>query len=135
MFIQFLFEQWMLVSLLLVLVIFFFNMESRKAGATVSPQVLSQMVNKQDAVLLDIRDSGDFSGGHIVGSLNIPVAKFAERKVELEKHKAHPIIVVCKMGQSASGIAKQLTQDGYQVFRLRGGISEWQSSQMPLVKH
>lgn len=134
MFIEFLAEQWVLVCLLMMAVAFLFLSESKRAGEAVTPQKLSQMVNQENALLLDIRDSSEFRAGHIVDSLNIPNTKMDDRKVELEKHKERPIIVICKMGQTASGVAKQLTEDGYKVYRLSGGISEWQASQMPLVK-
>jgi rhodanese-related sulfurtransferase len=42
---------------------------------------------------------------------------------------------VCKLGQNATAAGKKLGAKGYtQVHRLKGGISEWQAMQMPLVK-
>lgn len=125
----------MLVSALLVLAILLFAHEHKKSGSSVSPQLLAQLVNKQNAKVIDLRDANEFKQGHIVDAINIPFAKFAERKSELDKFKDVPIILVCKMGQSVGGAAKQLHQSGFaDVYRLSGGMMEWKSSAMPLVK-
>lgn len=135
MILAFLLEQWMLVSALLVLVALLIVHENKKSGSSVTPQVLAQMVNKQDAKVIDVREVAEYKQGHIVDALNIPYAKFAERKTELDKFKQQPIILVCKMGQSVSAAAKQLHQDGFaQVYRLNGGMMEWKASAMPIVK-
>ncbi|ROR98874.1 rhodanese-related sulfurtransferase [Sinobacterium caligoides] len=132
---EFITQQWMLVSLLLVLISGYMLLESRRAGATVSPQQLSQMINKQDGLVLDVRDSKEFGAGHIVDAVNIPVAKLNERMVELEKYKSVPIIVVDKQGTASSAPGKSLKAAGYQqVYRLSGGMLEWTGQNLPLVK-
>ena len=72
---------------------------------------------------------------HIVDSLNVPLAKLPERIAELERYRDKPVVLVCKFGQSASGASKTLKEKGFtKVFKLGGGISEWQGSQLPLVR-
>jgi rhodanese-related sulfurtransferase len=132
---QFIAEQWVLVSILVVLVLLFMFTENRRAGKSISAQMLGQLVNKDDAVIVDIRDSKEFRGGHIAGSINIPYANWQSRQSELDKYKDKPVVLVCKMGQSAGTVAKMLNKAGFeQVYRLSGGLTEWQGSQMPVVK-
>lgn len=135
MFLEFVMQQWPLVSALAVTVLLLFFHESRRAGATVTPQQLANMVNQHQAVVIDLRDQADFRKGHIVDAINIPYAKLEERIGDIEKVRERPVILVCKLGQYASAAGKQLMQNGYkQVYRLGGGISEWQAAQLPLIK-
>lgn len=120
---------WFVVLVLLML------HESRKAGKTVTPQELSNLVNRDDGLVVDIRDHGEYSRGHIPGSINIPSAELVKRSVEIKDHREKPVIVVCKMGQSASSASKELKAQGFSVvYRLGGGLSEWSAMNLPLVK-
>lgn len=135
MFLEFVLLQWPLVGALVVTVILLILHESRRAGATVTPQQLTQLVNKQQGAVIDLRDQAEFRKGHIVDAINIPYAKLNERISELDDLRERPIILVCKLGQYSSAVGKQLQQQGFkQVYRLSGGISEWQAAQLPLIK-
>ena len=135
MFLEFLLQQWLLVSALAVSVLLLIFHESRRGGSTVTPQQLTNLMNREQAAVVDLRDQADFRKGHIVDSINIPYAKFDEHLGELEKLRERPVILVCKLGQYSSAAGKQLLQKGFkQVYRLGGGIGEWQSAQLPLIK-
>ncbi|CAA0078391.1 putative protein YibN [BD1-7 clade bacterium] len=132
---EFLSQQWMLAGAWLMLALMLFYHESRKAGPTVSNQELSDMVNREDGVVLDVRDGGEFKNGHITSSVNIPLKDLEKRSVELNRYKDKPVIVVCKFGQTATGATKTLRAEGFEkVFKLRGGITEWSAANLPLVK-
>lgn len=134
-FFQFVVAKWYLFGALLFVAALLFKHESRRSGPSVTPNQLSTMVNQRDAVVLDIRDHNDFKTGHIPGSLNIPTAKLEERMAELEKSRDKPVIVVCKMGQTATGVSKRLKESGFsEVYRLGGGLLEWQGSNLPVVR-
>lgn len=134
-FFEFVAQQWMLVGALLTCIALLLFHESRKAGSSLSPQQLSVLINREDAVVVDLRDAADFRQGHIVNAINIPHAKVNERIGDLEKYKEKPLVLVCKMGQHSGGIGKQLTAKGFaRVHRLGGGMAEWQHMQLPLVK-
>jgi rhodanese-related sulfurtransferase len=124
-----------LVAVLVGLLVALYWVESLRSGATVSPQLATQLINRDNAVVLDIRPSNEYGEGHITGAVNIPFDRFKERARELDKHKGQIIILVCKMGQHSGSIAKQLRQEGFtDVRRLAGGISSWTAEQLPLVK-
>lgn len=133
-FLLFLSEQWVLVSVLLVLVALLIFTENRKSGSSIGVHELTKMVNKNDAVILDLRDGKEFSSGHITGAFNIPYTKFKERSAELEKYREKPIILVDKMGQHTSTIGKQLAKEGYLVSRLSGGMAEWVAQSLPVIR-
>ena len=92
-------------------------------------------MNHQSAVVLDVRDSNEFSQGHIPKALNIPLSAFQSRVNELEKFKEQPIVVACKAGQHSSLAGTILRRAGFEkVAKLRGGLMEWRDNNMPLAK-
>ena len=134
-FFEFLAQQWILVAALLTSVAFLVFHESRKAGPSVTPQQAINLVNKEEGVFLDLREAGDFGEGHIADAVHIPATKMQARIAELEKYKNRPIVLVCKMGQTAGGAGKQLRAAGYEnVYRMTGGMMEWTNLQLPVVK-
>lgn len=94
-----------------------------------------QLINRRDAVVIDVRDSGEYATGHIANARHIPQAQVGERLKELEKFKSRPVIVSCRTGTRAAGVVGVLGKNGFsEVFTLRGGITAWQQASMPLVK-
>ena len=108
--------------------------ESRKAGPALSINEAVQLINVEGGVFLDIRDAGDFARGHITDALHIPAASLADRYAELEKFRDKPIVVVCKMGQSAGPATKTLRAQGFdRAQKLSGGMMEWDAQKLPVV--
>lgn len=106
----------------------------RTGSKAVSPQGAVALINRSDAIVLDLRDKKEFDAGHIVDSFNIPYGKLAQRLSELDKYKQKPVIVVCKLGQQSGMAAKQVQDAGFaDVHKLAGGISEWRAQSLPLV--
>ncbi|PCK09567.1 MAG: sulfurtransferase [Alteromonadaceae bacterium] len=127
-------EQWLLVSLLAVLVSALIFVESRKGGTSLSLHEVTRMLNADEAILLDVREAKEFKAGHITGAVNIPHLKLASRAEELEKHKSKTIIVVDKAGQHGGASGKLLKDLGYTVNRMQGGMAEWQGQNLPVIK-
>lgn len=127
-------EQWLLISILVALVAAFLVFESRKGGAVVSYHQATRLLNDERAVLLDVRDASDFKAGHIAGAIHIPYASLNARASELDKHKTKQIILADKMGQHAGAAGKTLRDKGFDVVRLSGGMAEWKHQNLPLVK-
>jgi rhodanese-related sulfurtransferase len=131
----FILNHWALVSLWAVLAATLVVYLGRKSGKALSPQQATLLVNREDGVILDIRERKDFERGHIVDAINIPLAKLQERLTELEKKKERPLVVVCQMGQHAGEAVKLLEAAGFaRVSRMSGGMAEWAGQNLPLVK-
>lgn len=109
--------------------------ESRKSGKSVSTAEATRLINKEDALVLDIRGKKEWETGRINGAIHIPLADLDRRLNELEKHKDKPVIVVCNMGQTAGAATKKLRTAGFtQAVRLSGGMTEWRGQNLPVVK-
>ena len=133
--VEFVGNHWSLVAAFFIVLGLFFYTEQRKKGQSINTAELSRLINKEDAIVVDLRESGEFRKGHIVDSINIPNAKLAERLGELEPHKNRPIILVCPMGQMSGTAGGILQKSGFtQVLRLGGGIGSWRAENLPLVK-
>ncbi|MGC1511243.1 rhodanese-like domain-containing protein [Ketobacter sp.] len=124
-----------LVGPFFVLLIGFFLLESRRGGKTVSSAQLTNLINNEDALLIDVRDTKEYREGHITGARNIPFSKLKDSLAEIAQFKEKPVVVVCKMGQHAGAAGKILNTDGFKnVLRLKGGIATWSADGLPLVK-
>jgi rhodanese-related sulfurtransferase len=134
-FIDFLVAHWVLSGLWMALFATLLAYLNAKAGKGLSPQQATLVINRDNGVVLDVREHKDYERGHIVDAINIPLAKLAERVVELDKKKDRPIIVVCQMGQQSAEAVKLLQERGFaQVSRMSGGMTEWYTQSLPVVR-
>ena len=94
-----------------------------------------QLINRQDAAILDVREPGEFKGGHIPNARNVPVGQIEERMKELEKLRSRPILVACATGNRSTTACGALQKAGFeQVYALAGGMGAWQQAGMPAQK-
>jgi len=134
-FIEFVSNHLVLSGLWLALLVAIFVQHRVRSSKSVAPQQAVMMINRNDAVVLDVRDKKEFDTGHIVDAINIPISKLSQRVTELDKHKQKPVVVVCKMGQHSGDACKTLQEAGFeQVVRLGGGVAEWKAQSLPLVQ-
>jgi rhodanese-related sulfurtransferase len=106
-----------------------------RAGQEVGAFDAVQLINRKDAVVIDVRDVGEYEAGHIAGARHVPERQLAERLKELEKFRDQPMIVTCRSG-TRSGVAVQvLRRNGFnEAVNLRGGIGAWEQAGMPLKR-
>jgi rhodanese-related sulfurtransferase len=124
-----------LVGGFVVLLALFIRNETQRGGSSVSAQQLVALVNKEDAVVLDLRDQKEYASGHIANAVNIPYSALESRLSELDKFKDKPIVLTCKVGQHAGAAGTALRKNGFpNVSRLSGGIAEWRNQNLPVVK-
>ena len=104
-------------------------------GPWVSTLQATQMINREDALVLDVREPTEFDNGHLLGAKNLPLGSVEARAGELDKHKAKPVIVICGDGNRASKAATILREKGFaNVVNLSGGLPAWQQAGLPVVK-
>src|SRR5688572_32208755 len=106
-----------------------------RPGQEVGPTEAVQLINRRDAVVIDVRDAAEYKSGHITNARHIPEGEIDSRMKELEKVKSRPIIVSCARGNRSLNVANRLRKLGFaEVFSLRGGLAAWQAASMPLEK-
>jgi len=134
-FIEFIGNHWILSGMWLVALGAILFYHQRTGSSSVGPQQAVMLINRKNAIVLDVRDKKEFDAGHIVDAINIPLTKLTQRITELNKHKDKPVVVVCKHGQHSGAAAKTLQDAGYaEVYRLSGGVTEWKAQSLPLIQ-
>jgi rhodanese-related sulfurtransferase len=104
-------------------------------GPWVNTLQATQLMNREDAVVVDLRAAEDFAKGHILGARSIPLADLQKRAGELDKYKAKPVIVHCGDGNRAGGGVALLRGNGFaNVVNLAGGYAAWQQAGLPVEK-
>ena len=63
----------------------------------ISTQMLTNLVNREEAVVVDIRGANDFNKGHIHGALNIPLSKIKESTKSLKNIETNPLLWFAQM--------------------------------------
>jgi rhodanese-related sulfurtransferase len=101
----------------------------------VSPAQLTDLINKQAALLIDVSPQTDFDKGHILGSKHVSMSQFDPENKLLAKTKEMPVAMVCRNGQQSAIAAKRLHKAGFsQVYWLNDGINAWVQADLPLSK-
>ena len=104
-------------------------------GASVSTLEATQLINRQDALILDVRNAEEFRKGRILNARNIPLPELDARNSDIARYKTKPVIVACESGSRSGAAAAVLRKQGFaQVFSLRGGIAAWQQAGLPVEK-
>jgi rhodanese-related sulfurtransferase len=101
----------------------------------VTPGALTQMINRESPLVVDLSSSQDFEKGHIPGARHVPLSQFDPENKDLAKVKDLPVAVYCKTGTTSAQAATRLVKAGFKrVFWLGGGLSAWQQAELPVVK-
>lgn len=108
----------------------------RNAGCpAISTLDATMRINKQDAMVLDVRDAGQYAQGHLPRARNIPVKELEGRLTEIERHRNKPVIVTCDAGTRSAAAAAILKKAGFtEVLTLEGGLAAWRKADLPVEK-
>ncbi|MFZ7136226.1 thiosulfate sulfurtransferase GlpE [Avibacterium avium] len=97
----------------------------------ITPQQAWQMMNEENATLVDIRDFSRFTHSHPKGAFHLTNQSYGEfqQKVDYDD----PIIVSCYHGISSRNVGAFLIEQGYDnVYSMQGGFMGWEQADLPL---
>ena len=104
-------------------------------GPWVTTLQATQLMNRDDALVIDLRPAEDYAQGHILGARSVPLADLERRAGEFEKHKEKPVVVHCADGNRAAAGAAVLRRLGFGgVVNLQGGFAAWKQAGLPVEK-
>ena len=93
------------------------------------------LMNRRDALVVDLRDKEAYAAGHVPNSRNIPLPELDKRWREIEKFKARPVVVNSPSDGRSAAICSMFRKNGFsEVFALRGGIRAWMEASLPVEK-
>lgn len=132
---EFVANHWYLfLALVVILGLLIHNLLVGNKGG-VDPLGATEMINHQEAVIIDVRPAADFAKGHIINAVNIPMNGFKNQMTILSKYRGKPIIVSCRSGSQSAVACNQLRKEGFEgVYNLKGGILSWQAANLPLTR-
>jgi rhodanese-related sulfurtransferase len=103
-----------------------------KGGTQLDTLSATRLIN-DGAVVVDVRDTTEFSAGHLVNAKHIPVGDIDKRMGDIPPGK--PVLVYCSEGNRSSKASAALKKAGReQIFALAGGLSAWKQAGLPVVK-
>ena len=135
---EFLINHWVLTLALVTIIVLLIITEMKRkllGFRDIPTDEAVQLINRQNAVVLDVRDDKEFEEGHIINAVHIPLGLLESRINEIDKHKDKPVIVCCKSGQDSARAGVTLGKQGFeQVYKLNGGIMAWKNANLPVEK-
>ena len=105
------------------------------AYSTVNVDEFQELIADANVQLLDVRTRDEFDEGHIAGAIMVDVNEsnfVVQAMAVLDKQR--PVAVYCRSGRRSARAASQLTEQGYTVTNLGGGVMAWQDAGKSLVK-
>ena len=100
-----------------------------------TPAELTLLINRENALVIDVSPLADYQKAHIPGSRHIAPSQFDPENKDLAKVRERPVVVVCRSGMSSGGYAKRLLKAGFtRVSTLGGGVQQWQTAELPLTR-
>lgn len=126
---------WAISALISGVALLVMTLRTKASGPRLTPAQATQLINREDAQVIDVREQPEWAKGRIAGSRHIPVGQLDQRIGDLEKFKERPLIVVCASGMRSASACSTLRKAGFEkVFALDGGIGAWEQAGLPLTK-
>lgn len=101
----------------------------------VTTDVFESQIKSENVQILDVRTKKEFDEGHLAEAKQIDIKNedfMKTAKTVLDKSKT--IAVYCRSGKRSANAAKQLSDAGYKVINMKGGILKWENEKKPIVK-
>lgn len=135
--IEFLSQNWHLIlTLVFILALLILEPYMLKMSGikTVAPLRVTQLVNHDSALVLDVCTDKEFAEGHIPDAVNLPLSRLSsEADNALAKSKDKPVIISCRSGNRAKSAAKKLSKLGFKdIYILSGGNAAWKKENLPM---
>jgi rhodanese-related sulfurtransferase len=95
----------------------------------------TNLINRENALVLDVREDHEYALMHIPNSRHIPLSTLEARLNELTKFKDRPVIVSCQSGNRSGKAIQILEKNSFsKLHSLRGGIGAWEEASLPLER-
>lgn len=131
-------QHWLLIGLLVAILIAISAVEmihNQQKLASLTPQALVGLLNRDQCVVVDIRTKNAFKEGHIIQSINLPSATLKQNIDQLTSYTDRSIVVVAEQEVEAMKTAKVISYEGYDNVKiLKGGLKAWREENLPMEK-
>ncbi|SDP62682.1 Rhodanese-related sulfurtransferase [Pedococcus dokdonensis] len=83
------------------------------------------------AAVIDVREPGEYVGGHVPGAVLMPMGQLPSRTSELARDQT--VYVICASGNRSGAMTDYLVRAGFDAVSVAGGTSAWASTGRPVV--
>lgn len=137
-YIRFFSDHWILSALFTtILMLIIMNESKRKllGFQEVSPADAVSLINRENAIVVDVRDDQEYGSGHVINSIHTPLVLMESQLSKLGTDKSRPVLVCCQNGQRSAKAGVILSKHGFtKIFKLAGGMLAWQAANLPTVR-
>lgn len=111
------------------------NAQNNSQYTNMDVEQFANYIANDSVQLVDVRTPEEYAGGHIENSKNIDVYNPDFINVATKTlDKSRPVAVYCRSGKRSADAARKLTDKGYEVINLMGGIIAWTDNNKPTQK-
>ena len=97
----------------------------------VTPERTRELLEGDDALVVDVREPYEREAGHIAGSRHIEMERLASQAETLPRDR--PIVFQCRLGARSALAAQAFRRAGYDAWSMRGGLQLWHDRGLPLT--
>ncbi len=137
MYLEFVKLNWHLFAALaaIIALLAFEPLRKRRGGIrSVSADELPRVMRDENIVVLDVSEAKEFASSHIPKARNIPISRLESDIQTINKFKARPVVVCCRMGNRSAKAASVLKKNGFTDIRtLQGGMAAWTKENLPVA--
>lgn len=91
---------------------------------TIHTSDLEKIISEKNVHIVDVREQDEYDAGHIPGVSHLPLSDFPNNLHGLDKEKEHYLI--CASGGRSSMASDYLSEAGFHVVNVDGGMMQWQ---------
>ena len=100
----------------------------------ISVEQAKNVVDAKDVQFIDVRTSGEYTGGHAPKAINFPLDALEKDLAKLDKDR--PVYVICQTGRRSQKGAEILQKAGFNdIYNIQGGTSAWIEAKLPIEKN
>ena len=104
-------------------------------AGSLTAQGAVQLINRERAVVVDVREPEEFAAGHVTGAKNVPLGQLEQKLTAAVKNKSLPLLLVCATGGRAQRAVATARKLGYeQAQAIAGGLKSWKDANLPVEK-
>jgi rhodanese-related sulfurtransferase len=131
-----LFENIFLVGLIIISgVLLFFPKALSRDNKVLGSKEVTLLINREPAMLVDVRSEADFRAGHITNAINIPLDQIEVQINKITSNSKKNIIVYCQKGVRSAQAFRLLNKLGLpKLFTIEGGLDAWLKNNLPIIE-
>jgi rhodanese-related sulfurtransferase len=92
----------------------------------ISIATVDSLRQRDDVVLIDVREDWEYAAGHIPGTVLIPLGQLSSRLAEIPTDKT--VIAVCRSDNRSGQATRFLKERGFTVHNMTGGMIAWEQA-------